>query len=402
MVRNGRVQKLLEKSVVIMSNLFPTYSRWEVEPDWAEGSFLYGKDGKKYLDFTSGIGVSNLGHRPKVVEEAIEQQLKKFWHVSNLFPVESQEIAAGKLAKAANMDLVFFSNSGAEANEAAIKMARKATGRTKIITFYQSFHGRTFATMSATGQDKIKQGYGPMLETFVYVPYNDLEALKEAISEEVAAVMLEVVQGEGGIYPGSEEFLKGVEEICKQFGSLFIVDEIQTGIGRTGKPFAFQHYGLQPDIVSVAKGLGNGLPIGAIIGKAHLKDVFGPGSHGTTFGGNPIAIAAANATMDTIFDTSFLNDLNEKADFFKRILEENLLEIPIVKEIRGLGFMIGIEVNIPVPAILASMRSNGFIALSAGENVIRLLPPLTASKEELQMALDIITTALKKNMETAV
>jgi len=402
MVRNGRVQKLLEKSVVIMSNLFPTYSRWEVEPDWAEGSFLYGKDGKKYLDFTSGIGVSNLGHRPKVVEEAIEQQLKKFWHVSNLFPVESQEIAAGKLAKAANMDLVFFSNSGAEANEAAIKMARKATGRTKIITFYQSFHGRTFATMSATGQDKIKQGYGPMLETFVYVPYNDLEALKEAISEEVAAVMLEVVQGEGGIYPGSEEFLKGVEETCKQFGSLFIVDEIQTGIGRTGKPFAFQHYGLQPDIVSVAKGLGNGLPIGAIIGKAHLKDVFGPGSHGTTFGGNPIAIAAANATMDTIFDTSFLNDLNEKADFFKRILEENLLEIPIVKEIRGLGFMIGIEVNIPVPAILASMRSNGFIALSAGENVIRLLPPLTASKEELQMALDIITTALKKTMETAV
>ena len=402
MVRNGRVQKLLEKSVVIMSNLFPTYSRWEVEPDWAEGSYLYGKDGKKYLDFTSGIGVSNLGHRPKVVEEAIEQQLKKFWHVSNLFPVESQEIAAGKLAKAANMDLVFFSNSGAEANEAAIKMARKATGRTKIITFYQSFHGRTFATMSATGQDKIKQGYGPMLETFVYVPYNDLEALKEAISEEVAAVMLEVVQGEGGIHPGSEEFLKGVEEICKQFGSLFIVDEIQTGIGRTGKPFAFQHYGLQPDIVSVAKGLGNGLPIGAIIGKAHLKDVFGPGSHGTTFGGNPIAIAAANATMDTIFDTSFLNDLNEKADFFKKILEENLLEIPIVKEIRGLGFMIGIEVNIPVPAILASMRSNGFIALSAGENVIRLLPPLTASKEELQMALDIITTALKKNIETTV
>ena len=402
MVRNGRVQKLSEKSEVIMSNLFPTYSRWEVEPDWAEGSFLYGKDGKKYLDFTSGIGVCNLGHRPKVVEEAIEQQLKKFWHVSNLFPVESQEIAAEKLAKAANMDFVFFSNSGAEANEAAIKMARKATGKTKIITFYQSFHGRTFATMSATGQDKIKQGYGPMLETFVYVPYNDLEALKEAMSEEVAAVMLEVVQGEGGIHPGSEEFLKGVEEMCKQFGSLFIVDEIQTGIGRTGKPFAFQHYGLQPDIVSVAKGLGNGLPIGGIIGKAHLKDVFGPGSHGTTFGGNPIAIAAAIATMDTIFDTSFLTKVNEKADFFKKILEENLLELPIVKEIRGLGFMIGIEVNKPVPAILESMRSKGLIALSAGENVIRLLPPLTATKEELQAALEIITSVLNQNVETAV
>ncbi len=385
-----------------MSNLFPTYSRWEVEPEWAEGSFLYGKDGKKYLDFTSGIGVCNLGHRPKVVEEAIEQQLKKFWHVSNLFPVESQEIAARKLAKAANMDLVFYSNSGAEANEAAIKMARKATGRTKIITFYQSFHGRTFATMSATGQEKIKYGYGPMLETFVYVPYNDLESLKAVMSEEVAAVMLEVVQGEGGIHPGSEEFLKGVEEVCKQFGSLFIIDEIQTGIGRTGKPFAFQHYGLQPDIVSVAKGLGNGLPIGAIIGKVHLKEVFGPGSHGTTFGGNPIAIAAAIATMNTIFDTSFLKDVNEKADFLKRGLEENLLKLPIVKEIRGLGFMIGIEVNIQVPTMLSSMRSKGLIALSAGENVIRLLPPLTATKEELQAAIDIITTVLNQNVETNV
>ncbi len=385
-----------------MSNLFPTYSRWEVEPEWAEGSFLYGKDGKKYLDFTSGIGVCNLGHRPKVVEEAIEQQLKKFWHVSNLFPVESQEIAAGKLAKAANMDLVFYSNSGAEANEAAIKMARKATGRTKIITFYQSFHGRTFATMSATGQEKIKYGYGPMLETFVYVPYNDLESLKAVMSEEVAAVMLEVVQGEGGIHPGSEEFLKGVEEVCKQFGSLFIIDEIQTGIGRTGKPFAFQHYGLQPDIVSVAKGLGNGLPIGAIIGKVHLKEVFGPGSHGTTFGGNPIAIAAAIATMDTIFDTSFLKDVNEKADFLKKGLEENLLKLSIVKEIRGLGFMIGIEVNIQVPTMLSNMRSKGLIALSAGENVIRLLPPLTATKEELQAAIDIITTVLNQNVETNV
>ena len=203
MVINGRVQKLLEMSGVNMSNLFPTYSRWEVEPEWAEGSFLYGKDGKKYLDFTSGIGVNNLGHRPKAVQEAVQDQLNKFWHVSNLFPVEIQEIAAGKLAQAAGMDLVFFANSGAEANEAAIKLSRKATGRKKIITFYQSFHGRTFATMSATGQDKIKTGYGPMLETFTYVPYNDLEALKAEMSDDVAAIMLEVIQGEGGVYPAT-------------------------------------------------------------------------------------------------------------------------------------------------------------------------------------------------------
>lgn len=385
-----------------MSNLFPTYSRWEVEPDWAEGSFLYGKDGNKYLDFTSGIGVCNLGHRPKVVEEAVQQQLKKFWHVSNLFPVESQEVAASKLAGAAEMGAVFFANSGAEANEAAIKLARKATGRKKIITFYQSFHGRTFATMSATGQEKIKQGFGPMLETFTYVPYNDLEALKSEMSDEVAGVMLEVIQGEGGIHTGNEEFLKGVETVCKQHGSLFIIDEIQTGIGRTGKPFAFQHYGLQPDIVSVAKGLGSGFPIGAIIGRGDLKNVLSPGSHGTTFGGNPLVIAAAIATMDTVFQESFLAEVQEKADFLKNVLEEKLLELPNVKEVRGLGFMIGIEVDGNVPDILKSLRSSGLIALSAGENVLRLLPPLTATKEELNTGIDIIQSVLKQNAKSAI
>ena len=362
-----------------MSNLFPTYSRWEVEPEWAEGSFLYGKDGKKYLDFTSGIGVNNLGHRPKAVQEAVQDQLNKFWHVSNLFPVEIQEIAAGKLAQAAGMDLVFFANSGAEANEAAIKLSRKATGRKKIITFYQSFHGRTFATMSATGQDKIKTGYGPMLETFTYVPYNDLEALKAEMSDDVAAIMLEVIQGEGGVYPATGEFLNGVETLCKQYGSLLVVDEIQTGIGRTGKPFAFQHFGIKPDIVSVAKGLGNGFPIGAIIGRKELKDVFGPGSHGTTFGGNPLSVSSAIATMNIIFDENFLAEVNQRADFLKKSLQENLLGLSNVKEIRGLGFMIGIEVTMQVPEILKDLRSNGLIVLSAGENVIRLLPPLTVT-----------------------
>jgi len=378
-----------------MSNLFPTYSRWEIEPDWAEGSIMYGKDGKNYLDYTSGIGVCNLGHRPKVVEEAIQQQLNKFWHVSNLFPVEIQETAAAKLAHAAEMDLVFFSNSGAEANEAAIKLARKATGRTKIITFNQSFHGRTYATMSATGQDKIKHGFGPMLETFIYVPFNDLLALKEVMSNDVAAVMLEVIQGEGGIHPASEEFLKGVEALCKEHGSLLVIDEIQTGIGRTGKPFAFQHFGLKPDIVSVAKGLGSGLPIGGIIAKGKFKDVFGPGSHGTTFGGNPLSVSSAIATMDTIFQESFLAEVNDKADFFRANLEEKLLPLSNVMEIRGIGMMIGIEVNQNVPELLKSLRSNGLIALSAGENVIRLLPPLTTTKAELEEAINILSKVLK-------
>ncbi|WP_071393888.1 acetylornithine transaminase [Bacillus tuaregi] len=385
-----------------MSNLFPTYSRWEVEPDWAEGSIMYGKDGKRYLDYTSGIGVCNLGHRPSAVEEAIQKQLKKFWHVSNLFPVEIQETAAAKLAQAAEMDLVFFSNSGAEANEAAIKLARKATGRTKIITFKQSFHGRTYATMSATGQDKIKHGFGPMLESFIYVPFNDLKALQDVMSDEVAAVMLEVIQGEGGIYPASEEFLKGVEALCSQYGSLLVIDEIQTGIGRTGKPFAFQHFNLEPDIVSVAKGLGSGLPIGGIIAKSGLKEVFGPGSHGTTFGGNPLSISAAIATMDTIFQDSFLAEVNEKADFFRAELEENLLPLANVNDIRGIGMMIGIEINQNVPDLLKSLRSVGFIALPAGENVIRLLPPLTTTKTELEEAIAILTKVLKQNLGAAV
>lgn len=385
-----------------MSNLFPTYSKWEVEPDWAEGSILYDKNGKKYLDFTSGIGVCNLGHRPKVVKEAVQKQLEKFWHVSNLFPIEIQEVAAKKLADAAEMDLVFFANSGAEANEAAIKLARKATGRKKIITFFHSFHGRTYATMSATGQDKIKHGFGPMLETFTYVPYNDLDALKAEMSDEVAAVMLEVIQGEGGIHPANQEFLTGVEEICKQYGSLFIIDEIQTGIGRTGKAFAFQHYGLHPDIVSVAKGLGSGFPIGAIIGKGKLKDVLGPGSHGTTFGGNPVVIAAAIATMDSIFQESFLSEVEDKAEFLMNHLKDNLSELPNVKDIRGLGFMIGIEVTDSVPEVLKELRSNGLIVLSAGENVIRLLPPLTTTEEELLEGIKILTNVLKQKITSAV
>lgn len=235
-----------------------------------------------------------------------------------------------------------------------------------------------------------------MLETFTYVPFNDLEALKSEMSDEVAAVMLEVIQGEGGIYPATKEFLKGTEVLCKESGSLLILDEIQTGIGRTGKPFAFQHYGLKPDIVSVAKGLGNGLPIGAIIGKKELIDAFGPGSHGSTFGGNPLSIASSIATMNIIFDEEFLSDVNKKANYMKDSLKKNLSSLSNVKDIRGLGFMIGIEVTGEVPEILKQLRSSGLIVLSAGENVIRLLPPLTATVEEISSGIEMIADVLSK------
>jgi acetylornithine/N-succinyldiaminopimelate aminotransferase len=383
-----------------MSYLFQTYGRWEIEPAFAYGSWLTDVNGKKYLDFTSGIGVCNLGHRPKNVEKAVLEQIGKFWHVSNLFASSQQEKAAQLLANAAGMDLVFFANSGAEANEGAIKLARKATGRTKIITFINSFHGRTFATMSATGQDKIKHGYGPMLETFVYVPFNDSKALEEAMGEDVAAIMFEVVQGEGGIHVGNQEFLLAAEQLCKQYGALLVIDEIQTGIGRTGKPFAFQHFGLQPDIVTSAKGLGSGFPIGAVIGRASLGSYFGPGSHGSTFGGNPVSISAAIATMESVFDDELMEKVMEKGNALIGKLQENIGNLPFVKDIRGLGLMIGIECAVPVAPILAELRKNGLIVLPAGEYVIRLLPPLTVSTWEMDEAVQILAGTMK-DMKTS-
>ncbi|CAM3772590.1 acetylornithine transaminase [Cytobacillus oceanisediminis] len=385
-----------------MSYLFPTYSRWEVEPESAEGSILIDKDGKRYLDFTSGIGVCNLGHRPPAVQEAISTQLNKFWHVSNLFIQEQQEIAAKHLSQAAGMDLVFFANSGAEANEAAIKLARKATGRQKIITFHQSFHGRTFATMAATGQEKIKEGYGSMLETFKYIPFNDFSALKGEMDEKTAAVMLEIVQGEGGIHIGTQEFLKKTEQLCKEYGALLIIDEIQTGIGRTGKAFAFQHFNLDPDIVTSAKGLGSGLPIGAVIGKKKLEKTFGPGSHGSTFGGNPISISAAIATMETIFQEEFLKDVQEKSVYLSNKLTELLEPIPAVKEIRQLGMMIGIETDVNLPSLLKELREKGLLALPAGENVLRMLPPLTATATEINEAAETLKSTLLEYSKSAV
>ncbi len=298
------------------------------------------------------------------------------------------------LAHTSGLDLVFFANSGAEANEAAIKLARKATGKSKILTFQQSFHGRTFATMSATGQDKIKQGFGPMLAKFEYVPFNDLPALEQQLTEDVAAVMLEVVQGEGGIFVASKEFIQGVEALCKEKGVLLIIDEIQTGIGRTGKAFAFQHFGIKPDIISVAKGMANGIPTGAIVADGKLKEFFGPGSHGTTFGGNPLAMAAATKTMEIIFQQSFLEEVQKKSEWIFALLKEKFAGNQIVKDIRGLGLMIGIELDMPVASILGELRKEGLIVLNAGEKVIRLLPSLNTPIEDFEKAIAILEKSL--------
>ncbi|MFJ7745702.1 acetylornithine transaminase [Peribacillus sp. NPDC097295] len=378
-----------------MSSLFPTYARWDIEPETANGTKLFSIKGKEYLDFTSGIGVLNLGHCHEKVKDAVTEQLNKYWHVSNMFQSSLQEKVAKMLADASGLDQVFFANSGAEANEAAIKLARKATGKSKIVTCLQSFHGRTFATMAATGQEKIKKGFGPMLSSFEYVPFNDNEALAAAVDDDTAAVMIEIVQGEGGIHVVEQSYLDAIAAECKKHGALLIVDEIQTGIGRTGKPFAFLHFDIQPDILTTAKGLGNGLPIGAMIGKRELEEFFGPGSHGSTFGGNPVSVAAAEAVLTEILQPDFLKEAEEKAEYLKSGLVKAFEGVGEVVEVRGLGLMIGIECKQEVQAFILEMQEAGLLLLSAGPNVLRLLPPLTVDRLEMDQAIGKITKALK-------
>ncbi|MFD1779656.1 acetylornithine transaminase [Fredinandcohnia salidurans] len=377
-----------------MDALFPTYARWDLTVESAEGAIIVDNKGKKYLDFVSGIAVCNLGHRHPKVMKAVEEQLQKYWHVSNLFKSDIQQEVAEKLVSNSELDAVFYCNSGAEANEAALKLARKYTQKSKVITFKQSFHGRTFGTMAATGQEKIHSGYGPLLQEFVYLPYNDCEALEREMDDQVAAVMVEVVQGEGGVLPGTEEFLKKIEALCAKHGSLFIIDEVQTGIGRTGKAFAHQHFNLTPDIITLAKGLGSGLPVGAMLGKEKLKEAFGPGSHGSTFGGNPISLAAAKATLSIIFQDEFLAEVEKKGAYLQDELTAALADHELVSEIRGSGLMVGIACKEEVAASITSLRENGLLTLPAGPNVIRLLPPLTITYEEIDEAVKLIKETL--------
>lgn len=379
-----------------MSKLFPTYNRWELAIESGQRTKVTDQNGKEYLDFVSGIGVTSLGHCHPKVQAAVEEQLSKVWHVSNLFQIDGQEEAAQKLTSFSSGDVVMFCNSGAEANEAAIKLARKHTGRHKIITFDHSFHGRTMATLSATGQAKVKEGFGPQLETFVHVPYNDIEALKKELDDETAAVMVEAVQGEGGVNPADPGFLQKTEELCHQYGILLILDEVQTGIGRTGKAFSYQHYGISPDIITVAKGLGNGFPVGAMIGTQKLAETFGPGSHGTTFGGNPLAMSAANAVLDVVFNEAFLEEVAEKGDYLFNRLEQELSDLQIVETIRGKGLMVGIACNENVGETVTALREQGLLVLVAGPKVIRLLPPLIVTKEEIDHAVTLIANELKK------
>jgi acetylornithine/N-succinyldiaminopimelate aminotransferase len=378
-----------------MSSLFPTYKRKEFQLQKGNGTYVYDENNNRFLDFTSGIAVTSLGHCHPNVVSALKDQSEKIWHTSNLFKIEQQEILAETLVKNTPLDLAFFCNSGAEANEAAIKLAKKFTGKNKIITFKDSFHGRTFGSMSATGQQKIKDGFGPLVSEFVHLTWNDTEELKNVADDGTAAIMMEVFQGEGGVRMADLSFYKEIQKICDMNQILLIIDEVQTGIGRTGKRYAFEHFGLNPDIVTLAKGLGNGFPIGAMLGKHKLKAAFGPGSHGTTFGGNPLACAVSQSVLNIIFQDEFLKEVERKGNTFIENLVDTLQSQPLVKEIRGKGLLIGIECEKPAASLIEWLEDHGLLTVPAGENVIRLLPPLTVSDEEL-----VAATAVLKQLFT--
>ena len=371
-----------------MTYLFENYKRAPIEFVKAEGSYLIDSEGKAYLDFSSGIGVTNLGFHPQV-QQALLQQAGRIWHSPNLYLSSLQEQVAQELAGSYDY-LAFFCNSGAEANEAAIKLARKATGKQGIITFQQSFHGRTFGAMAATGQDKIKEGFGDGVPHFSYAVYNDLASVEKLVNQDTAAVMLELVQGESGVRPAEAAFVKDLADFCRREEILLIVDEVQTGMGRTGQLYSFEHYGIVPDIVTLAKGLANGLPAGALLGKSSLAPAFGPGSHGSTFGGNKLAMAAALETLHIIKEVRFMEEVRSKSAILMEQLQLAFQDHPNISAVRGLGMMIGIETSASLSRLVEVARQKGLIILTAGENVIRLLPPLTISREEIQQGIAIL------------
>lgn len=380
-----------------MTTLFPTYNRFPFELISGEGVTVFDQEGNSYLDLTSGIGVCNLGYNVKQLNEAVTAQLGQIWYTSNLYESHLQEAVAEKLTQGTEK-VVFFCNSGTEANEAALKLARKATGKTKILSFAHSFHGRSVGSLSLTGNEKIKEGFGDLLSDVTFVAYNDFHSL-QAITSEYAAVIVEVIQGEGGMTAGEADWLEVLDAECKEKGVLLIIDEVQTGIGRTGKLFAYQHYALDPDIVTSAKGLANGIPVGAMIGKKELAAAFSAGTHGTTFGGNPLAMAAANQVL-TIIDDEFLEAVTQKADLFWYYLEKELSDIEFVEGISGKGLMIGIHLakELPVADVIQALHQEGILTLSAHGNTLRLLPPLVIKGAELIEASQKIKQVLQTSM----
>nr|WP_210344279.1 aspartate aminotransferase family protein [Methylobacterium ajmalii] len=380
--------------------MLPTYARAKVSFERGEGAWLIARDGSRYLDFGAGIAVNSVGHGHPHLVAALTEQAQKVWHVSNLFEVPEAERLARRLTEASFADVVFFANSGAEANEACIKMARKyhAAGghpeRYRIVTFEGAFHGRTLATIAAGGQQKYIDGFGPKVDGFDQVPFGDLDALKSAITPETAALMIEPIQGEGGLRVVSPEWLRTLRGLCDEHGLLLIMDEVQTGIGRTGKLFAHEWSGVTPDILSSAKGIGGGFPMGACLATSEAARGMVVGSHGTTFGGNPLAMAVGNAVLDIVLAPGFLEQVRQTGLLLKQRLASLKDRHPdIVDEIRGEGLMMGLRLVVPNTEFAAAARDEHLLVIPAGDNVVRLLPPLIIGEAEVSAALDKLEAA---------
>lgn len=380
-------------------NVMQTYARFDVVIDNGQGARVFSPEGKEYIDFTSGIGVNALGYGNTKWAEAVFKQALKMQHMSNLFYTEPGAKLAKELTSRSGMAAVFYSNSGAEANEGAIKIARKYSfdkygkGRGKIVTLVQSFHGRTITTLAATGQEKFHDYFFPFTEGFDHAKANDMDALKAVVDNETCAVMIELIQGEGGVLPLNTEYVKEVEAFCKEKDLILIVDEVQTGIGRTGTLFAYQQYGISPDVVTFAKGIAGGLPMGGILANGKCAGVLTAGTHAATFGGNPISAAAALEVLSQL-TPEVLSSVVKKGEYIRSAIKS--WNCPVVKEIRGLGLMLGISVTGAEPRDIASQCvENGLLILTAGSDAVRILPPLTITYEEIDKGLVILKSVLE-------
>jgi acetylornithine/N-succinyldiaminopimelate aminotransferase len=374
----------------VTSHLLPTYARVDLAFERGEGPWLYAANGERYLDFTGGVAVNALGHAHPRLVEALTVQAHMLWHVSNLFRIPEAERLAGRLCEASFADLVFFCNSGAEAMECAIKVARKyqyAGGRperTRFVTFEGAFHGRTLATLAAGGQKKYLEGFGPPAAGFDQVPFGDLDAVKQAVGPETAAILIEPIQGEGGVRVAATPFLRALRELCDQHGLLLVFDEVQTGIGRTGSFFAYQRCGVAPDVMGIAKAIGGGFPLGACLTTAEAGKGMTAGTHGSTFGANPLAMAVGNAVLDVVLASGFLDKVRRSAILFRqRLAEIRDRHAGVVADIRGEGLLLGLVAACPNGELVDALRAENLLAVAAGENVVRLLPPLIIEEPEI-------------------
>jgi acetylornithine/N-succinyldiaminopimelate aminotransferase len=376
--------------LAVTSHLLPTYARVKLAFERGEGVWLVATDGERYLDFTSGVAVNALGHAHPQLVAALTEQAQKLWHVSNLYEIPEAERVAQRLCDASFADVVFFCNSGAEALECAIKLARKhqsangAPERYRIITFEGAFHGRTLATLAAGGQKKYLEGFGPVVEGFDQVAFGDFEAVKRAVTDATAAILIEPIMGEGGVRVVEPSFLRALRELCDQHGLLLVFDEVQSGMGRTGELFGYQRAGVAPDVMSLAKALGGGFPVGACLATSDAANGMTPGTHGSTFGGNPLAMSAANAVLDVMLAPGFFDHVQQMGLLFKQRLAEIKDRYPsLIAEVRGEGLLVGVRALVPAGELVDALRAEKMLAVSAGDNVVRLLPPLIISDQEI-------------------